>query len=48
MKLLKLFILFLATTFVYKGATAQDASINLLAQSGGVVTVGCIGYDHCQ
>lgn len=40
MKLLKLFILFLATTFVYKGATAQDASINILAQNSGVVTVG--------
>jgi hypothetical protein len=40
MKLLRIFVLFLVATFVYKGATAQDVSINLLAQSGGVVTVG--------
>lgn len=40
MKLLKILILFLAGAFVYKGAAAQDASINLLAGSGGVVSVG--------
>lgn len=40
MKLFKLFILLLMGTFIYKGATAQDASINILAGSSGIVSVG--------
>jgi SprB repeat/HYR domain len=40
MKLFKIFMLFLVATFAYKGATAQDASINILAGGGGIVTVG--------
>lgn len=40
MKLFKLFMLFLVATFAYKGAAAQDASINILAGNGGIVTVG--------
>jgi SprB repeat len=40
MKIFKIFMLFLVATFAFKGAAAQDASINILAGGSGIVTVG--------
>jgi len=40
MKLIKLFILFVAATFIIKGVSAQDCSINLLLPNSGIATVG--------
>ena len=40
MKLIKLFILFLAATFIFNGAFAQDCGINLGLPNSGIFNVG--------